>query len=121
MKLASKTYDRENYLKYADAEKIAKRMFGDASDKEGHVSAIIISEARIEEAKPLTMVRTGISRFESAVRDGALYKEKTFVDGHFSLKIAVRKGKNPEDGKWMIGILLLALKDLQKGYLAVGG
>ncbi len=105
----------------ADAEKIAKRMFGDASDQEGHVSAIIISEAEIEEAKPFTMVRTGISRFESAVRDGALYKEKTYVDGHFNLKLAVRKGKNPEDGKWMIGILLLALKDLQNGYLAVGG
>ncbi len=86
----------------------------------GHASNVVISEARID-ARPLTMVRTGISRFESAVRDGALYKEKTYVDGHFTLEIAVQKGKHPEDFKWMTGILLLAVKDLQNGYLAVGG
>ena len=103
------------------AGEVTKRMFGDAADQEGHASDIIISEARIEGARPLTMVRTGISRFESAVRDGAVYKEKTYVDGYFTLKIAVRKGKNPEESRWMIGILLLALKDLQNGYLAVGG
>lgn len=27
----------------------------------------------------------------------------------------------PEDEKWILGILLLALKDLQNGFLAVGG
>ena len=103
------------------AGEITKRMFGDAADQDGHASNIIISEAQIEGARPLTMVRTGISRFESAVKDGTLYKEKTYVGGHFTLEIAVRKGKNPEEGRWMIGILLLALKDLQNGYLAVGG
>lgn len=103
------------------AGEVTKRMFGDAADQEGHASDVIISEARIEGARPLTMVRTGISRFESAVRDGALYKEKTYVDGRFTLEIAVRKGRNPEESSWMIGILLLALKDLQNGYLAVGG
>ena len=103
------------------AGEITKRMFGDAADQDGHASNIIISEAQIEGARPLTMVRTGISRFESAVKDGTLYKEKTYVGGHFTLEIAVRKGKDPEEGRWMIGILLLALKDLQNGYLAVGG
>lgn len=108
-------------VKKNEVEQIVNRMFGNASDKEGHASNVIISEARIEDAKPLTMVRTGISRFESAVRDGALYKEKTYVDGHFTLEIAVRKGKELADSNWMIGILLLAIKDLQNGYLAVGG
>ena len=87
----------------------------------GHASNVVISEARILDARPLTMVRTGISRFESAVHDGALYKEKTYVDGHFTLKIAVQKGKQPVDAKWMTGILLLAVNDLRNGYLAVGG
>ena len=87
----------------------------------GHASNVVISEARILDARPLTMVRTGISRFESAVHDGALYKEKTYVDGHFTLKIAVQKGKQPVDAKWMTGILLLAENDLRNGYLAVGG
>ena len=71
----------------------------------GHASNVVISEARILDA----------------VHDGALYKEKTYVDGHFTLKIAVQKGKQPVDAKWMTGILLLAVNDLRNGYLAVGG
>lgn len=102
-------------------EKISKRMFGYVSENDGCASNVIISESVIQEAKALTMVRTGISRFESAVKDGALYKERTYVDGKLDLKIAVRKGKTPEESNWMIGILLLAVKDLQNGYLAVGG
>ena len=35
------------------------------------------------------------------------------------LELAVRKGK--PDTKWMLGFVLLALKDLQNGFLAVGG
>ena len=82
---------------------------------------IIINESEIKNAKQLTMMRTGVSRLESAVKDGALYKEKTYVDGKLSLKARVKKGKCPEDEKWIIGVLLLALKDLQNGFLAVGG
>ena len=111
----------ESVIRKNEVEGIVSRMFGSVSDNEGHASNIIISEARIQDAKPLTMVRTGISRFESAVRDGALYKEKTYVDGHFKLEISVRKGKDPVESNWMIGILLLAIKDIQNGYLAVGG
>ena len=37
------------------------------------------------------MMRTGVSRPESAVKDGALYKEKTYVDGKLSLKARVKK------------------------------
>lgn len=95
--------------------------FGYVDEQNAHISNVIFSEAVIEGARPLTMVRTGVSRFESAVKDGALYKERTFVDGHFVLKIDVRKGMYPEDAKWILGLLLLAVKDLQNGFLAVGG
>ena len=67
------------------------------------------------------MARTGISRFESAARDGALYKERTCVDGDINLNIIVRKNEEHKDEEWIIGILLLALRDLQNGFLAVGG
>ena len=67
------------------------------------------------------MVRTGVSRFESAVKNGALYKEKTYVDGEATINIQVRKAKNPTDEKWILGLLMLTLKDLQNGLLAVGG
>ena len=84
-------------------------------------SNIIIGEAEIKDATPLVMVRTGISRFEAAVKTGALYKEKTYVNGKLTLNIAVRKGNHSADAKWMQGLLLLAIKDLQNGLLAVGG
>ena len=67
------------------------------------------------------MVRTGVSRFESAVKQGALYCEKTYVNGDLTLEISVRKGNDPTDERWIVGLLLLAIKDLQNGFLAVGG
>lgn len=90
-------------------------------DTQACASNIIISEAEIEGAKPMTMIRTGVSRFESGVKDGALYKERTYVDGKVNLRLQIRRSADPEEEKWILGILLLALKDLQNGYLAVGG
>lgn len=98
-------------------KKYLDNMFGTIENS----SNIIIGEAEIKDATPLVMVRTGISRFEAAVKTGALYKEKTYVNGKLTLNIAVRKGNHPADAKWMQGLLLLAIKDLQNGLLAVGG
>lgn len=95
--------------------------FGYVEGNQACASNIIVHETEIKGAKPLTMVRTGVSRFESAVKTGALYKEKTYVDGTLDIRIDVRKGKNPKDEKWILGILMMALKDLQHGFLAVGG
>ena len=95
--------------------------FGYVKDTQACASNIIISEAEIEGAKPMTMIRTGVSRFESGVKDGALYKERTYVDGKVNLRLQIRRSADPEEEKWILGILLLALKDLQNGYLAVGG
>lgn len=100
---------------------IIKIAFGYVDGTEACASNIIIGETEIKKAKPLTMVRTGVSRFESAVKNGALYKEKTYVDGEATINIQVRKGKNPTDEKWILGLLMLTLKDLQNGLLAVGG
>lgn len=96
-------------------------IFGYVNGDQGCASNIIVHEVDIKGAKPLAMVRTGVSRFESAVRKGSLYTEKTYVDGTLNVRIDVRKGDNPQDEAWIIGILLLVLKDLQNGLLAVGG
>lgn len=95
--------------------------FGYVDGTKACASNIIIGETEIKGARPLTMVRTGVSRFESAAKNGALYKEKTYVDGQLTLQLLVRKSQNPADEKWILGILLLTLKDLQNGLLAVGG
>ena len=99
--------------------KMIDEMFGFVSGKDAHISGVIVDEMVIEGAKALEMTRTGISRFENSARNGALYKEKTYVDGTFTLRLSVCK-ENP-NVEWIIGILLLAVKDLQNGFLAVGG
>lgn len=99
--------------------KMIDEMFGFVSGKDAHISGVIVDEMVIEGAKALEITRTGISRFENSARNGALYKEKTYVDGVFTLRLSVcRENPNVE---WIIGILLLAVKDLQNGFLAVGG
>lgn len=95
--------------------------FGYVDGKKACASSVIINESVIQNAKPLTITRTGVSRFEAAVKKGALYKERTYVDGELVLKIAVRKEKLDCDSRWILGLLLLAIKDLQNGFLAVGG
>ena len=107
---------QENRIK--NIEGIISTAFGYVDNKDAHVSNIIIGEAEINGAKPLTMTRTGVSRFESAAKQGALYKERTYVGGTVDLEIMVNDGN---DNNWIVGLLLLALKDLQNGYLAVGG
>lgn len=102
-------------------EQIIDTAFGYVDKTQACTSNIIISESEIRNAGFLTMARTGISRFESAARNGALYKERTCVDGETNLNIIVRRNKEYKDEKWIIGILLLAIKDLQNGFLAVGG
>ena len=100
---------------------IINTIFGYVDEDQACASNIIVHEVDIKGAKPLTMVRTGVSRFESAVRKGSLYTEKTYVDGTLNVRIDVRKGNDPQDEAWILGMLLLVLKDLQNGLLAVGG
>lgn len=55
---------------------IINTIFGYVDEDQACASNIIVHEVDIKGAKPLTMVRTGVSRFESAVRKGSLYTEK---------------------------------------------
>lgn len=101
-------------------QEILDTMFGYVDDDASHISMITIRESVIEGAVPLTVTRTGISRFESSARKRSLFTEKTYVGGTLNLEILIQKGIY-EDHQWMLGFLLLAIRDLQNGYLAVGG
>lgn len=109
-------------IKVTNSKQILERMFGyvDAarSDATAHRSLVMINECVLKNAVPLTMIRNGISRFESGAKAGALFKEITYVGGKTTLEIRVEK---KEDIEAIIGFLMLALKDLSSGYLAVGG
>ena len=101
-----------------DENRLIDQMFGFVNErsKKAHSSNVVIDEAVIHNSRPLVITRTGVSRFESSAKDGALYKEKTYIEGDFELNIYIKNHKD-----WIMGILLLAIKDLQNGYLAVGG
>lgn len=108
-------------------EGVFKELFGFvANDREGakkdaaRISQVIFEEAIITDATPLIATRNAVSRFEAATKDGALYKEKTYVNGKTNVTIRVKKQEKNEEEQW-IGLLLLAIKDLANGYLAIGG
>ncbi len=89
-----------------------------STDSDARVSNIIVGECVLEGSKRLLMVRNAISRFEGGAKDGALYKEASYIGGTTELTLKVKK--TPEADA-MVGLLLLALKDVQNGFLAVGG
>lgn len=105
-------------LKCTHANELLTELFGLEGNRfsEGHKSYVCFNEGEIENSHSITMTRTAVSRFESNVNDGSLYKEKTYVEGNVELLIKIEKAKD-----WMIGLLLLVVHDLQNGYLALGG
>ena len=94
-------------------------------------SNIVISESIIEGGVDISMTRTKINRYDASVVSGALYSEKSHFNGSLVLEIKVRKNYYDEGGvqqkdngeqyEPIVGMLLIALKDIQNGYLAVGG
>ena len=97
---------------------ILDEIFGYVKEKEARSSNIIISECVLEGARKLRMVRNGISRFESGAKSGALFEELSYIGGSTKLEIRVRK---TDTMKETVGLLLPVLKDVQNGFLAVGG
>lgn len=91
------------------------------------ISSVIIEESDIDGGRMghfQSVTRNKISRFTGGTVNHALLQEEICVYGKCSLTIHIRKDMDA-DGKdknaWMTGLLLLAFKDLQNGYVAVGG
>lgn len=99
-------------------DEIIDGIFGFVKEEKAQKSSIIFEECVLEGAKAFTGVRNGVSRFESGTKKGALFKEASYVGGKTELKIKV---KQCEETMPMVGFLLLVLKDLANGYLAIGG
>ena len=108
---------------------IINSIFGYVDGTEAHISNVIFDECRIIGAKKLILSRNAISRFESATKDGALYREMAYYDGNCIMTIYVNKEiyvkssseVNINISDYVIGFILIALKDLQNGYLSIGG
>ena len=116
-------------------EQYLKEWFGYVEKKEACQSNVIFSESILEYGTELQMTRNNINRWTGASVEGGLYTEKSYFNGTFDLEIKVRKNyyKKDKEGNVLfmkddlaryenlIGMLLIVAKDIQKGYLAVGG
>lgn len=117
-----------NQLKCSEAksEQLIKKWFGyvdtdnDDTKNKSCQSMIVIDESILKNSNPLITVRNNVNRFSGATVEGALYKEKAYFGGDTVLKIKVQKDK---DGlyKSLIALLYLVMKDIEKGYLSIGG
>lgn len=118
-------YEILKAIKKENPQDIVNEMFGYVGTNDSQKSRIVIDETVIEGAQELVTVRNSVSRFEGATVNGALYKEKTYVNGKLVLRISIDnyylKNTFDEGELWKIDLILLAIMDLQNGFLAVGG
>lgn len=108
---------------HGDAELWVERLFGPriAGTSRGSSSALYASRLRIAEPPIQSGTRTRatrvrIDRFTQGVVPGALFEEEIEEDGRVHLVMELRE---PTLGE--IGLLVLLLKDLLAGEVAVGG
>lgn len=107
-----------------DKKNFIDEIFGYVTKKENGVesdakqSSVIISESIIEEAVSLPMTRNKIDRFDNSTVDGALYTELSYFGGKTSLNIKIN---SKVENKWIIALLMIVIKDIQGGFLSIGG
>lgn len=106
--------------RYDRMKMLIEGLFGDVKDEERSDTAVK-SRVRIEETvvrggKLLNCVRTRIDRFTGGVVHAALFDERPLYGGTAELKLQVLQCREYE-----VGMILLALKELQNGIQTVGG
>jgi CRISPR/Cas system CSM-associated protein Csm3 (group 7 of RAMP superfamily) len=106
-----------------DAQQWIDNLFGPRFDRRlkqqqlsPTASRVRFSEAVIQGSRPSVQTRVAIDRFTQGVVETALFDEQTEVGGSFKAQIEIRESRPGE-----LGLILLVLKDLLDGSLAVGG
>ena len=88
------------------------------NDSVAHASRLKTDESYLDHGHFLTSTRTSIDRFTGSALDQSLFTQNVYIGGDGVLKFYLPKN---EELKPHIGLLLLALEDLRKGYCALGG
>ena len=83
-------------------------------------SMIVVGESKLEKSRGLTITRNKIDRFSAATVSTALYTEYAYFGGFTDLEIKVKKDVS-KAYEAAVGLMVLVLKDLQGGYISVGG
>lgn len=106
--------------RHEEAQKRIRNLFGgeDKDKKNDKLSAsrVIVSETVIEGAKSCVQSRVKIDRFTGGAFESALFAEQPEFGGTVNVKFAVERPQERE-----IGLMLLVLKDVWTGHIAVGG
>lgn len=100
-----------------DADTVIDFIFG---GKKGSISAskVVIGESILTDSVSVPMTRNRINRFDNAAMNRALYTEVSRFGGNCALEIMIKQDENTD---WIAGLFDLVLKDLNYGFLAVGG
>lgn len=106
-----------------DADRWVEALFGpriegipDRDALQARASRLRVAESVIERSHRQRPSRIRIDRFTQGVVPGALFEEEVDHGGHARLRLELR---DPRPGE--LGLLLLVLKDLLSGDLALGG
>lgn len=83
-------------------------------------SMVVVKESQLEDSVPMASTRNKVNRFDASTVEGALYTEKAYFGGRTTLQILVRKTEE-EVYYPLLGLLSLAVQEIEEGYLAVGG
>lgn len=114
-----------NYLSLIqeDSDLKIQDIFGSRIEDEDRIkSKIYFSESIIENYELITMVRNQVNRFDGSTIDGSLYKEEGCFWGNTRLTISLNKeGFSYEELEYIKEILLMIIKDIDNGFLALGG
>ncbi|ALA68993.1 hypothetical protein GT50_01505 [Geobacillus stearothermophilus 10] len=112
-------YESSGQTAFSDlAREKINDLFGyvDEQKKQSKMSRIRFHEAVVSKGNLIKNTRVKIDRFTGGAADGALFDELPVYGGETQLVIEIQEAKDED-----VGLLLLALKDLLKGYLAIGG
>lgn len=99
-----------------DAEQWVERLLGPLGDRELRASKLRITEGVVEGGTRARPSRVRIDRFTQGVVPGALFDEEPDQGGRVRLRLELRE---PAPGE--LGLVLLVLKDLLTGEIAIGG
>lgn len=107
-----------------DNEKLLAELWGagpeDGAVKDPEGSRVCVQETFIKDSTTLRQTRVQIDRFTGATVDGAMLEEEVEVGGCVALNLTLDVGAE-SDKDWMVGLLLLAARELCSGWLTVGG
>lgn len=98
------------------SDDLLQNLFGWVLEDSSRASRIIFEESVVEDGMSITQTRVKIDRFTGGAVESALFDAKPVYEGKTKLSIRIIEPRDYE-----IGLMLLIIKDLQEGFLSVGG